>query len=132
MDFSKEDKKWQRFNQKLQKQMQSNDFFGLGTTYYEMAAYIQKEGGNPTEYKSLGHKMKLNASNPVLNDFERSEVVDQVEILAATDSCEFCKNIQGTILSISEAKNIQLIPNANCTHIYGCRCVYLPVVDIEK
>jgi hypothetical protein len=44
MPKTSSDKRWARFNQKLQTLMKSNDFFGLGTTYYEMADFLDKEG----------------------------------------------------------------------------------------
>ena len=52
--------------------------------------------------------------------------VDYVEILATPESCASCIKLQGKRYKSS---NAPVLPNPNCTHPMGCRCVYLPCVD---
>jgi hypothetical protein len=48
--------------------------------------------------------------------------IEYVEVLGTPDSCESCKEIAGKIYRLSEAP---ILPNPNCTHEMGCRCVHL-------
>jgi len=48
--------------------------------------------------------------------------IKYVEVLGTPDSCESCKKIAGKIYTLSEAPTL---PNPNCTHEMGCRCVHL-------
>ncbi len=129
MGFSPADKRWQKYNQKLEKLMKANDFFGLGTTYYEMAAFVEKEGSDPKPYRELGFKMKhqaeMNRRN--LEGYLESGYVSAVEIFGAADSCDLCKKSSGKRLSVQDAIISRPIPMKDCTHKYGYRCVYLPV-----
>ena len=52
--------------------------------------------------------------------------VKYVEVSAAPDSCESCKKLQGKRYRVDKAPKL---PNPNCTHKVGCRCMYLPCVD---
>ena len=49
-----------------------------------------------------------------------------IEVLGAPNSCPLCKNIAGKRYAINEAPKL---PNPNCIHELGCRCVYLPCID---
>jgi len=49
-----------------------------------------------------------------------------VEVLGAPNSCPFCKEIAGKHFAIGEAPTL---PNHNCTHELGCRCLYLAYVE---
>jgi len=53
------DEKWSRFNKKLVELMKSSDFYGLGTTYQEMANFLRKEGKDPEEMLDKAYEMKL-------------------------------------------------------------------------
>jgi hypothetical protein len=55
--------------------------------------------------------------------------IEYVEVLGVLDSCESCKEIIGKIYRISE---VPTLPNPNCTHEMGCRCVYLASVNQKK
>lgn len=57
-------------------------------------------------------------------NYKRSGVVKQVEILAAQDSCDACKNISGKRFKLSEAPEL---PYEHCTHEMGCRCTLLAI-----
>lgn len=48
--------------------------------------------------------------------------IKYVEVLGTPDSCESCKKIVGKRYKLSE---VPKLPNPNCTHELGCRCVYL-------
>jgi hypothetical protein len=61
-----------------------------------------------------------------LKQYSESGVVQYVEILATPESCESCKMLESKRYKVSEAPKL---PNPNCTHELGCRCVYLPCVD---
>jgi hypothetical protein len=129
---SSSDVKWRRYNIRLKTLIKKNDIYGLSTTYYEMAQFIEKEGKDPTKYRELGYQMRLRANPPseILRTMIDSKAVNTVEILAAgDDSCDFCKKLNGTKLNINEALENSPIPASECKHRYGCRCVYLPVVD---
>lgn len=52
--------------------------------------------------------------------------VKHVTHLAATDSCSVCTSLNGRKWRIEQAPEL---PQAECTHAYGCRCLYLPVHD---
>ena len=49
-----------------------------------------------------------------------------IEVLGASNSCPICNKIAGKRYAINEAPTL---PNPNCTHELGCRCVYLPCID---
>ena len=111
--------------------MNANDFFGLGTTYYEMADFVEKEGGDPNIYRAIGYKMKLQSDTNArtLEGYLSSGHVSHVEILANPGSCNLCKKISGKKFSIEESVKNPPIPIKDCAHKYGCRCVYLPSRD---
>src|SRR3989344_7626921 len=118
------DKKWEMFNKRLEKFMKLNDFFGLGTTYYEMADFQKKEGKDNNQMRGLGYKMKLKITEEELRRYSESGVLEKVEILSAPDSCNLCKKLTGKIISIKDAMTQKPIPNEKCEHKYGCRCGY--------
>lgn len=126
-NFSKQDKKWQRFNQKLEKLMQENDFFGLGTTYYEMAAFAKQEGPDYEHLRQLGYEMKLKVQVNNLRQLSSDGYVKSVEAIATSNSCSTCKSVNGTKISLEEALNKSVLPVRECTfEPYGCRCTYAP------
>lgn len=123
------DEKWKRFNEKLGKFMKVNDFFGLAITYYEMADFLKNEGKDASNLRKIGYQMKLKLQSDDLKRFIDSDVIKNVEILATDDSCDVCKKLNHKVLSVREAQLKRPIPAEECTHKYGCRCVYLPVVE---
>ncbi len=123
------DERWKRYNKKLEELMELNDFFGLGTTYYKMAIFLEKEGKDASHLRTLGYKMKLRSQSDDLERFRESGVTKNVEIVATDDSCDKCKKLNHKVLSIKEAESRRLIPVKECTHKYGCRCIYLPVIE---
>lgn len=127
MDFSKADKKWQRFNQKLEKLMGENDFFGLGTTYYEMATFAKQEGSDYQHLRQLGYEMKLRVQTANLKGYAKDTYIKTVEAIATPNSCPECKAVNGQKISVNEALNNSILPVKDCSfEPYGCRCVYSP------
>lgn len=61
-----------------------------------------------------------------ISDWTQSEVVVQVEILAAPNSCDNCKEISGKRFNLHDV--IEL-PYEHCTYVMGCRCTLLPMVE---
>lgn len=122
------DKKWGKFNERLERFMKENDLFGLATTYYEMADFLSKEGKDNNHLRKYGYQIKLKLQTEEIKRYKNSGILEKLEILATEDSCEFCKKLNGKIFLIKEAELENPIPVKNCTHKYGCRCVYLPVV----
>lgn len=55
--------------------------------------------------------------------------IECVEVLGTTDSCESCNEVAKRIYRLSEAPTL---PNPNCTHDMGCRCVHLARTNQEK
>lgn len=64
-----------------------------------------------------------------LKSYRESDVVKYVEILAANDSCERCKNWAGQKIKLEDATKENILPIPGCNHQKGyCRCTYIPVV----
>ncbi|NMB48547.1 hypothetical protein GYA13_03860 [Candidatus Kuenenbacteria bacterium] len=124
-----QDKKWKQYNENLQKFSVSNDFIGLASTYQEMANFVKNEGKDNTHLLDLAYEMKLKFQTNLLNEYKKSNVVTEVEIIATDNSCEACMQLNGNIFPINEALLKKLLPVKNCSHKYGCRCVYVPIVD---
>ena len=61
-----------------------------------------------------------------LESYRKDGVSPYVEILATSESCDSCKKLEGKRYKLSNAPEL---PNPNCTHKMGCRCIYLPCVD---
>jgi hypothetical protein len=61
-----------------------------------------------------------------IEKFKESEMVREVKILGAHDSCDACKKISGKRFNLNEV--IEL-PYEHCTYPIGCRCVILAVLD---
>ena len=123
------DEKWQRLNKKLIDLMKSSDFFGMGTVYYEMADFLVGEGKDPKQTKDLGYTMKLKFQKGELERIKTTGIIKKVDILADSSSCERCLELDGKVFSIDDALKENPLPVERCTHKYGCRCTYLPVVE---
>jgi len=67
-------------------------------------------------------------NNESLLRYKESEVVDQVELFAAPDSCEQCKSAEGKKYLVRDALAHNPLPIRSCANKYGCRCTYLPIV----
>jgi hypothetical protein len=124
------DEKWSRFNQKLTELMESNDFYGLGITYQEMANFLIKEGKDPKKFLDKAYEMKLIHQKDYIKNLQSNpSICVGVEVLCTNDSCKDCKDLDGKVFDFDKATEVNPLPVKNCTHEYGCRCVYLPVAD---
>jgi SAP domain len=84
------------------------------------------ETGLTIDNDSAARMLLFNAMSIIhLKQYKESSL-KYVEVLGATTSCSFCKNIAGKRYAINEAPTL---PNPKCTHELGCRCVYLPCID---
>lgn len=123
------DKLWKLFNQDIQKYIKENNFYLLGSTYYEMAGFVKNEGKDNTYLKNLGYQTKLKFQVQKLNELKNSGMsIEKIEIIATDNSCEACKNINGKIFPLNEALSLNLLPVKECSFSCGCRCVYGPSV----
>jgi len=100
----------------------------MGTVYYEMADFLVSEDKDSKKTKELGYTMKLRFQKGELKRIKQSQVVKKIEVLADDDSCRKCLKLNGKIFSIDKALKKNPLPVERCTHKYGCRCTYLPVV----
>lgn len=60
-----------------------------------------------------------------LESYKRSKVVKQIEVLAANDSCDVCKNYMGRKFGLQDTP---ILPIKDCKRKW-CRCTYIPVVE---
>jgi hypothetical protein len=85
------------------------------------------ETGLSIDNDSAARMLLFNSQHEeTLKGYAESGVDQYVEILATPDSCESCKKLEGKRYELDKAPKL---PNPNCTHEMGCRCVYLPCVD---
>lgn len=121
------DEKWKRFNKKLEKLMQENDFFRLATTYYEMANFLEEEGKNGERLRKLGYQIKLKIQ---VKDLERFKETDKVEVITCREaSCDACRKLDDRVFLVKEAKEKRILSVEECTYKCGCRCVYAPYIE---
>ena len=129
--FSRADKRWRQLNEKAIKAAKKCDWFSAGTTYYEMAKQLTKEGKNNSKQKELGYIMKLRFTTQQLKEYKHSDLINKVETLATADSCQVCEDLEGEQFTISDALKKKPIPVRECFQEkgFGCRCTYIPVVE---
>jgi hypothetical protein len=124
-ELSKKDKKWQSFNLKLKEQMRANDFWGLSATYYEMAAFLDKQGSKFEHLKQIGDEMKREAFKQDVIAEMKGGYLTKIETYANSTACEECKKRSGTLVSVKEAINNMPVPFKECTNKY-CSCGFIP------
>lgn len=128
--FTRDDKKWQSFNKKLVKYMKENNFFMLGSTYYEMAYFVKSDKKQFDYLRVKGYEMKLRSQLEIVRRDVSSGVISSFEIVSFEGSCNSCKKLNGATISINEALEHSPIPNKDCTFVpVGCRCVTTPIVE---
>ncbi len=124
------DEKWRRFNEKLQELMKSNDFYGLGVVYQEMANFLDEEGKDSTGMRNKAYEMKLIHHQEYIKNLQNnSSVCSSVEVSCTEDSCKSCKDQNGKVFDFKTVLEKRPLPVRECQNIYGCRCTYLPVTD---
>lgn len=99
------------------------------TLQFSMALYLQQ----------IGKKSDHIRTNIHLNDLKRykkSNVVKRVEIITAKElSCDNCRKLEGTKITVEDAIKNSPLPCKDCTHNAEeggegwCRCVYTPLLD---
>jgi hypothetical protein len=88
----------------------------------------------PTDFKtgllidndSAARMLIFNATNNRNLRQYKERGIKFVEVLGAPTSCPFCKEIANKRFVIDEAP---ILPNPNCSHELGCRCLYLACVE---
>jgi hypothetical protein len=83
------------------------------------------ETGSPFDFETAVRMLNFQAVHKSTLERYRNEGIEYVEVLPASDSCEFCRKLAGKHYKLAEAPEL---PNPNCTNKMGCRCCYLPVV----
>ena len=111
------DKKWAEMNRKLLDAMQRNDWQEIKNIYFEQVLLLQKEGRDTFKYIEETVKSEL-------HQYQNREI-EQVGILIAGDACPACKSLVGTVFSVSQALEKNIIPVADCKNEF-CRCSYVP------
>lgn len=61
-----------------------------------------------------------------IEEYRKSGIVEMVEILTTSDSCNTCKKLAKKKYRLSEAPEL---PYEHCTHEMGCRCTIAPVIE---
>lgn len=127
--FTKFDLMWQKYQEKLQSAMKENDWYSISLIYKQMSDFLLKEGkdnkGVFEQYLSARKKVAQKS----LMEYKNSGVVKGIEVLGASDSCELCKAVNGKKSNLEAELAKSTIPVTGCSHKYGCRCTYIPVID---
>lgn len=99
----------------------------LKDIYFDTALFLFKQERDEFyEYLKKSKEMEL-------LEIKEIGIVDKVEIMAADESCESCKKLNGQIFELEVAMKEMPIPNEDCTtwnpNKGWCRCLYQPVVE---
>lgn len=115
---------WALFNRVALESMKA----GRSGPYWSMAMFLEEED---RDFLTL----RQQASKENLQEYERSGVVKNVEVLAAGNSCPSCAALNGRVFTIEEALQTMPILCRECTYKLRddsargwCRCVWLPNV----
>ncbi len=129
LEPSEHDIKWAVLNTKLPKCLKSQDWRGVSSVYKEQAIILAKEGKDNKQLLNESCKAAKESNKEVLRSYLESGVVEKVEILTAgSESCPLCQDLEGKVYTIKKALEVSPLPVEDCTHKYGCRCCYIPVV----
>ncbi len=115
---------WSLFNDAAAK-TEPNRLQGL---YYLMSLFRNEEGGEDLAVRRASAESDL-------AQYRRMRVTE-VEVLAAPDSCEACKRLEGRKFTVEQVLAEHPLPCLECTHKLRkkdvkpfCRCIYLPVIN---
>jgi hypothetical protein len=115
---------WSIANKLIVEAIKKNDIGSLKGIYFQMALYLYYSG---KDYRNI--KAKLYELD--LMDYQKSDVVKKVEVLATNESCEHCKLLNGVKCTIKEAIEKKILPCRECNYqmdkksVLGwCRCCY--------
>lgn len=124
---SDHDALWSIANKLVLKFGKLGDFSTLSGIYFDMALFLHQSEKPNSESLRISNRMRLMGSR-------NSEYIKGVEIDAKW-CCDYCKPLDGKILSIKEALETEPLPQELCTHKLTsrapeawCLCTYLEVV----
>ena len=123
---------WSLFHGVLDRSMKDGNSRTLSRLYFEMARFLYEEGRDFSHLLVQSHRMELMDYRDVIS----WGFVERVHIATKDDrSCQACKRLQGTVLTIEEALANMPVPCKECTYELRkgspgwCRCMYLAVLD---
>lgn len=117
-----DDFKWSIYNEMLAEYGKKNDYYNMKIIYLEMAIMLSDQNKDNFKLLQLCRKMEL-------HELGTSNLVTEVTISPASDSCEECKKLVGKTFSIKQALVEMPLPHSNCKHKLGCRCIYSPALS---
>lgn len=126
--MNKNDPKWASYNAKIEELIESKDWYRLGLTYYEMADLVHSEGEDPSHLVALGVKCKIQAKKEDIKRYKELGSLSQVELFPNPGACDSCTRQSNIITTLDKPEPIYAVIR-NCTHMSGCRCAILPVID---
>lgn len=104
--------------------LNSKDFQFIGSLRYSMALFLYQEGRDFFPELQESARMELMSF--------RKDSIKKAEIHTCKEaSCEACRALDGTVLTVKDALKLMPIPCNDCTHSLGknnrgfCRCRYL-------
>lgn len=125
---------WSLYNS-LIRRLAQDKYVSAAYVYPQMALLLYEEG--KPFFRVLQH-----AAETRLMDYQQSDLYHgspfhpaRVQIIAARDSCERCRELDGRILRIDEAQAQRPVPNKDCMYetVEGkpgwCRCTYRAIVE---
>ena len=116
---------WGLLNEKI---LSTPDLRNVSLIHRTMASILNKEHKSCIEALRSSHRANL--EHMKVND------VKKVKILTAKkESCPYCRELEGIILTIYDALKLMPIPHPKCTHkLYDdnqgwCRCLYTAIIE---
>ena len=117
------DEQWIRFQKQIEEYAAAKNYFGIGTTYYEMASSVDGEA-HAQQLRDEGYKFKLANSTRYLNE----SLADMVDLMVNKGACNACLANDGKINSNKAELTNTTLPVKDCSNPIGCRCTYLPYI----
>ena len=120
---------WEELAEQKFEYMKNGDLKGVSYMMFRMALILYKEGRNHLFFLKESGKIYLMAIEK-----DRFYSIDKkVKIVTAREkSCPACKKLEGKIMTVPEAKKLDLLPVGECTHAINpktklgwCRCGYI-------
>ncbi len=60
-----------------------------------------------------------------LKKYKENPRVEYIRIAVSADCCPACRKVEGTY----SKENVPVLPVVGCSHEYGCRCFYEPILN---
>ena len=83
------------------------------------------EGNEPRSEADIRFEKSAAEHKKMLTKIRDGGVATGVRIIGSHDSCPACKAIHGAY----QFDEVPVLPIEGCSHHYGCRCHYEPVLD---